>query len=41
MDDLFKVRKMKMINLSLGDLYCDVNSLLFEVKMMFKNVIIR
>lgn len=36
MDDLLKARKMKMTNLSLGDLYCDVNSPLSEVKVMFK-----
>ena len=39
MDDLLKSRKMKMTNLTLGDLYCDDKSPLSEVKHMLEIIV--
>lgn len=39
MDDLLKSRKMKMTNLTLGDLYCDDKSPLSEVKHMLEKIV--
>lgn len=39
MDDLLKSRKMKMTNLTLGDLYCDDKSPLSEVKHVLEIIV--